>query len=92
MSVGIPLLCALDSLSLCVVTKNCRGYRIRVNGQLTHSCDRCSTSISDSNFGLLYQGSKETWRDGVLASAERARREAVRAGLDPVPVDRGRWV
>ena len=70
---------------------DCRGFRVRVNGEYTHVCDRCSTARSDVNFGLSYEGSKETWRDGVRAAAARQVAEARAAGLDPAPLN-NRWV
>lgn len=70
----------------------CPGYRTRVNGRYTHVCERCSTSSSGVNFSLHYQGDKQVWRDGIRAAANRQVSEARAAGLDPVPVDRNRWV
>ena len=71
----------------------CPGYRIRSNGEYTHICELCSgASKSSVNFGLHYQGDKQTWRDGVTATANRQIAEARAKGLDPVPVDRNRWV
>lgn len=74
-------------------TDDCPGYRTRVNGHYTHICDACSnTSMSGVNFSLQYQGSKDTWRDGVNAAAARQVAEARARGIEPEPVGRGRWV
>ncbi|NDC94977.1 hypothetical protein EBZ38_09640 [bacterium] len=62
---------------------SCPGYRIRSNGVYTHICDNCSSASRDVNFGLMYQGDKQIWRDGVLARANHEIAEARARGLDP---------
>lgn len=75
------------------MAEKCPGYRIRSNGEYLHICEECSgSSRSGVNFSLHYQGDKDTWRDGVRAAANRQVAEARKAGLDPEPVGRGRWV
>jgi hypothetical protein len=76
-----------------MMAEKCPGYRIRTNGEYVHVCEECSGAPkSDVNFGLNYQGDKQVWRDGIRAAAARQISEARSAGLDPVPVDRNRWV
>lgn len=75
------------------MAEKCPGYRIRTNGEYVHICEECSgVSKSNVNFGLHYQGDKQTWRDGIQATAARHIAEARAKGLDPEPVGRNRWV
>lgn len=71
----------------------CPGYRVRANGEYTHICENCSgVRGSAVNFGLVYEGDKDLWRNGVSGFVEKQIADARAAGLDPEPVGRGRWV
>lgn len=76
-----------------VENSECPGFRIRANGEYVHRCEKCSGGSGGSpNFGLVYQGDREIWRNGVLAYGAQQVADARAAGLDPEPVGRGRWV